>query len=121
MTRTTTYVETLSGRYLGVIGMVGSVLLLVSLIIGASGPATFDISDTTAYLCPGDLHIWNSTICRGVQLSLPVIFSLTHSLFLSLPHLTLTHLSLSLYHSLSLSLSYILLSFVTSLLLLLCF
>eukprot|EP01089_Gocevia_fonbrunei_P009732 TRINITY_DN2211_c0_g1_i3.p1 TRINITY_DN2211_c0_g1~~TRINITY_DN2211_c0_g1_i3.p1 ORF type:complete len:454 (-),score=42.39 TRINITY_DN2211_c0_g1_i3:76-1437(-) len=44
------------------------VVLIVSIIVGLAGPPALETKYFDTYECPGGSHIWNSTVCSGVQL-----------------------------------------------------
>ena len=44
------------------------VVLLIAIIVGATGPASKQTTERYAYGCPGQSHVWNESECPGKQL-----------------------------------------------------
>eukprot|EP01111_Echinosteliopsis_oligospora_P000199 TRINITY_DN10188_c0_g1_i1.p1 TRINITY_DN10188_c0_g1~~TRINITY_DN10188_c0_g1_i1.p1 ORF type:complete len:464 (+),score=113.67 TRINITY_DN10188_c0_g1_i1:53-1444(+) len=52
-----------------IIGIISIAILLISIIVGATGPKEYASQTYSAYNCPDGSHIWNDVTCTGIQMS----------------------------------------------------
>jgi len=56
-------------RHFIFVGVASVLILLVAIIIGATGPPVKDSTTYYAYGCPQNSHTWDPSVCRGAQLA----------------------------------------------------
>jgi len=52
-----------------IVGSIAGLVLIIAIIVGATGPKEFDSYTYYAYKCPNSNHTWDPSVCDGVQLS----------------------------------------------------